>query len=136
MSYHKYSFIFVISMVELVGFDVYMSQNVNMKIRTLTTSSDLALCIRKLSPATKRFIWSCSIRITQIQPVASWYTKFGFSCSHFDTYLDQDQLIQAWWLRIWKNICDITSNKKVLDVLSYFMSLMPSSAKTVVFINF
>ena len=43
MRYRKNSFIFIISMVDLVGFDVYMSHIVKIKFRTLTTSSGLVL---------------------------------------------------------------------------------------------
>ena len=39
MRYHKNSFIFVISIVDLVEIDVYMS-NIILKIKTLAPSSD------------------------------------------------------------------------------------------------
>ena len=56
MRYHKCLFTFVISMVDLVGFDVYMSQIMTMKFRTLITSSGLILRPTKSSPATNLFI--------------------------------------------------------------------------------
>ena len=40
MRYHKNSFIFVISMVDLVGINVYISNITILKILTLAPSSD------------------------------------------------------------------------------------------------
>ena len=61
--YHKNSFIFVISMVDLVEIDVYMSHIVKMKFRTSTTSSGFVLGPTKTYPATFLFILWCRRRI-------------------------------------------------------------------------
>ena len=73
-SYQKYSFIFVISMLDLVGFDVYMSNIMMMKFSTLTTSSVQTITLMKLCPATILFSMICSIRLTNFQQGASWFT--------------------------------------------------------------
>ena len=54
--YHKNSFIFVISMVDSVGIDVYMSHIVKMKFLTSTTSSGFVLGPTKSGPATFLFL--------------------------------------------------------------------------------
>ena len=53
-------------MIDLEGFDVYMSQIIMMKFHNLTTSSGLVLGPTKSSPATYLFILISSTRLSQI----------------------------------------------------------------------
>ena len=55
-TYNENSFIFVISMVDLVGIDVYMSKIMIMKFRNLTTSNGLVLGTTRSSQAINLFI--------------------------------------------------------------------------------
>ena len=54
--YYNNSFIFIISMVDLVGINVYMTHIVKMKFRTSTTSSGFVLVPTKSGPATYLFV--------------------------------------------------------------------------------
>ena len=64
--YHKISFIFVISMVDLVGIDVHMSYSFIMKIRTLAPSIVLTICFIESPLAVILFITMFSTTYTSI----------------------------------------------------------------------